>query len=233
MKTSTKVIVILGVLIIIGLILFTVDFSKVNNNKRPIFCVKTQIYADGASIEYIGFGYKVIKYVNLEDDTLIYKIGTWFMKFDNPLHKKLLTDMSPDISYMKFDSKNIQTHLYIDDFKSPSVDIIKSLSDLKKYKEKYKDDTLNLSLDKYTENYFKNKVLVIATIQESSGSNSDKVEKVVKQNDTNSIYLLVKQVKSEIGTADMAMWHLLVELNTTDFGDVTDVSVLDSNVAFL
>ena len=153
--------------------------------------------------------------------------------FNNPINKKLKDQgFSNNIPNMKFDSKNIQTHLYIDDFKSPSVDIIKSVNDIKKYKEKFKDNTLASSLDKYTENYFKNKVLVIATIQETSGSNSNKVDNVVKVGSTNSIYIMVKRVTSEIGTADMSMWHLIVELDTNDFGNITDVLVLDSTAKF-
>jgi len=232
MKTGTKIIVVLGVVILIALILFSVDLSKVNNNEKPIFCKQTQTYDDGGSIEYIGFGYKVIKYVNLEDDRIMYKIGTWFMKFDNPINKELKNSSpSSDYTDMKFDSKNIQTHLYIDDFKSPSVDIIDSVNDIKKYKKNFNDTKLNSALDEYTSNYFNNKVLVIVTIQESSGSNSNKVDRVYKTGNY-KINISVQRKTAEIGTDDMAMWHLLVELDKDDIGNITDITIIDSTVKY-
>jgi hypothetical protein len=232
MKTSTKIIVILGILIILGMILFAIDFIRVDNNKAPILCIQVKSYEDGGSIEYIGFGYKVIKYVDLENNKELYKIGTYFMEFNNPFDKDILQGISPTPVPITFSSKSIQTHIYIDSFNSPSVDIIKSLSDLEKYKVKYNDETLYSSFDKYSKSYFSNNVLVIVNIQESSGSNTNKIDRIAKDKAFNRIDIFVKRDVAGIGTADMAMWHLIAEIDKKVFGSTTDIEVLDSTTMY-
>lgn len=232
MKTSTKVIVILGILIIVGLIFFAVDYSRVTNNTPPIFCIKTAPHIDDGSIEYFGLGYKVNNYLDSASPNTVFRIGTWFMKFNNPFSIKS-GDLSPDITTIKYDSKNIKTHLYIDNFNSPSTDIIKSTSDITAYTKKFDDNSLSKALEKYTESYFKDNVLVIVNIQESSGSNTNKVDRVCKINSSNKIDIFVKRDVAEIGTDDMAMWHLLVEIDKNDFGNTSTISVLDSTVRYL
>ena len=85
MKKVLKVIgIILGVLIILGLIFFIVDYNRVKNNERPIFCIHNRAGAinDGGTVEFFGLGYKVIDFRTLAvfDDI---KIGTWFMDYND------------------------------------------------------------------------------------------------------------------------------------------------------
>ena len=85
MKKVLKVIgIILGVLIILGLIFFVVDYNRVKNNERPIFCIHNPAGAmnDGGTVEFFGLGYKVIDFRTLAgfDDL---KIGTWFMDYND------------------------------------------------------------------------------------------------------------------------------------------------------
>lgn len=85
MKKVLKVIgIILGVLIILGLIFFVVDYNRVKNNERPIFCIHNPAGAmnDGGTVEFFGLGYKVIDFRTLAgfDDI---KIGTWFMDYND------------------------------------------------------------------------------------------------------------------------------------------------------
>lgn len=85
MKKVLKVIgIILGVLIILGLIFFIVDYNRVKNNERPIFCIHNPAGAmnDGGTVEFFGLGYKVIDFRTLAgfDDI---KIGTWFMDYND------------------------------------------------------------------------------------------------------------------------------------------------------
>ncbi len=227
MKINKKNIIILLVLILICIILFAIDYNRVNDNTKPIFCIQTKLYEDGGSTEYIGLGYKVIKYVRLEESKTIYKIGTWFMKFDNPLDKDIPEEYLNNFKDINFNSTNIQTHLYIDNFVNPSVDIIKSTNDLENYKTKYIDDKLHSSLKNYTESYFNNKVLVIVNIQESSGSNTNEVDRISKLEELNRIDIFVKKDVPQIGTTDMAMWHLLVEIDKKDFGNTDSISIID------
>lgn len=232
MKFGTKIVIVLGTTIIIALILFAVDLSRVYKNENPIFCVKTVMYKDGGSAEYLGLGYKVIKYVNLVDSSTIYKIGTWFMEFNKPLMNNPINSISPNITNIEYESMNIQTHLYIEGMNSPQTDIIKSTNDLDKYIDKFKDDTLKDKLSKYNDEYFKNKVLVIVTIAESSGSNTNKIDRISKLEGSDTLDVFVERKVSEIGTADMAMWHLIAEIDNNDFKDIQEIEVHDSSVKY-
>ena len=83
MKNGIKILlIILGVIIILGLTFFTVDYNRVQKQEKPIFCVKDAIANDGGTEEYLGLGYKVIDFnrYNGYDEM---KIGSWFMKYED------------------------------------------------------------------------------------------------------------------------------------------------------
>lgn len=85
MKKWLKVIgVILGILVLLGIIFFAIDYNRVKNQEKPIFCIQNPagIIADGGTIEYFGLGYKVIDFYTLAgyDDI---KIGNWFMDYND------------------------------------------------------------------------------------------------------------------------------------------------------
>ena len=75
---------IIGVIVILGIIFFVVDYNRVQKQEKPIFCIKNPagIMNDGGTIEYFGLGYKVIDFNTLAgfDDI---KIGTWFMDYND------------------------------------------------------------------------------------------------------------------------------------------------------
>ena len=85
MKNFLKLIgVIWGIIVILGIIFFSIDYNRVKNQEKPIFCIQNPagIMLDGGTIEYFGLGYKVIDFHTLAgyDDI---KIGTWFMDYDD------------------------------------------------------------------------------------------------------------------------------------------------------
>lgn len=85
MKKILKIIVsTLGIIVVLGMIFFMVDYNRVKNQKKPIFCIKNPAGAimDGGTIEYLGLGYKVIDFHTIAgfDDI---KIGTWFMDYND------------------------------------------------------------------------------------------------------------------------------------------------------
>ncbi len=83
MKILFKVLsIIIGIVIILGILFFIVDYSRVKNNQIPIFCIPVGIAMDGGTIEYLGLGYKVIDFNTISgyDDI---KIGTWTMKYSD------------------------------------------------------------------------------------------------------------------------------------------------------
>ena len=75
---------IIGVIVILGIIFFVVDYNRVQKQEKPIFCIQNPagIMTDGGTIEYFGLGYKVIDFNTLAgfDDI---KIGTWFMDYND------------------------------------------------------------------------------------------------------------------------------------------------------
>ena len=85
MKKILKVIGgILGIIVVLGIVFFTVDYNRARNQEKPIFCIQNPagMLADGGTIEYFGLGYKVIDFHTLAgfDDV---KIGSWFMDYND------------------------------------------------------------------------------------------------------------------------------------------------------
>ena len=83
MKKILKILfVLVGIVIILGVVFFVIDYNRVRKQENPIFCINNVTYKDGGTKEYLGLGYKVIDFnlVNGYDDI---KIGTWFMKYND------------------------------------------------------------------------------------------------------------------------------------------------------
>ena len=85
MKKGLKILfILLGVIVVLGVIFFAIDYNRVQKQKKPIFCIQDPagIILDGGTIEYFGIGYKVIDFHTLAgyDDI---KIGTWFMDYND------------------------------------------------------------------------------------------------------------------------------------------------------
>ena len=85
MKKGIKVLlIILGIIIILGLIFFAIDYNGVQKQEKPIFCIQNPagVIRDGGTIEYFGLGYKVIDFNMLNGYDEI-KIGSWFMQYED------------------------------------------------------------------------------------------------------------------------------------------------------
>jgi hypothetical protein len=71
---------------LLGLIIFYVfiytDFSLAQEDKAPIFAIHTVTYKDGGTKEYMGLGYKIIRYSIIEgrQDT---DFGTWLITYNS------------------------------------------------------------------------------------------------------------------------------------------------------
>lgn len=83
-KNIRIICVCLIVIVIVGIIFFIVDYNRVKNNLRPVFCIENLVSAvkDGGTVEFLGLGYKVIDFHTIAgfDDI---KIGTWFMNYND------------------------------------------------------------------------------------------------------------------------------------------------------
>ncbi len=90
MKKILKAIsIVLGIIIILGLVFFVIDYNRVKTNERPMFCIKNPAGAinDGGTVEFFGIGYKVIDFHTIAGFDNI-KIGTWFMNYDDFYEEK-------------------------------------------------------------------------------------------------------------------------------------------------
>lgn len=50
------------IVMLMFVLFFSVDYSRAQNNKPPLFAINTEIYKDGGTKEYQGIGYKVLDY---------------------------------------------------------------------------------------------------------------------------------------------------------------------------
>ena len=85
MKKGLKILfIIIGIIIVLGIVFFVVDYNRVQKQEKPIFCIHNPagVIRDGGTIEYFGLGYKVIDFHTLAgfDDI---KIGTWLMDYND------------------------------------------------------------------------------------------------------------------------------------------------------
>ena len=129
---------------------------------------------------------------------------------------------------VNFISRYIRTDGYDKDAKYPDVKIIRSVGELHEYysankdkynlerkDEVYSDTTIGFldACDKYDEKYFENQILVMVLLEEGSGSVRHNVESVkVAQDD--KLYISICAIVPEVGTCDMAEWHILIEPET-------------------
>ena len=66
MKSVIKIIfIVIAFIIILGVIFFLIDYNRVKNNEKPIFCILEQEVNDGGTKIYLGLGYKAIDFNTL------------------------------------------------------------------------------------------------------------------------------------------------------------------------
>ena len=75
----------------------------------------------------------------------------------------------------------------------------------------------------HDESFLKYNVLVIILIQESSGSIRHELESVTTDDD--SVIFGIKRIIPEMGTTDMAQWHILISIPSVSYND-EDIKVI-------
>lgn len=61
-KTVKNILIICTIVVILLSTMIIADFNYVLQGEKPVFCFSKKEYKDGGTIEYIGFGYKIINY---------------------------------------------------------------------------------------------------------------------------------------------------------------------------
>ncbi len=123
-----------------------------------------------------------------------------------------------------FEAQYIRTG-WNDEDDYPITRVIRSVAELNAYinqnNDKYylghrenpaTDSTIGFldAADKYDENYFKEQILIMVLVGEGSGSVRHKVN-YVKDGSDRRLYIDVHRIVPEVGTDDMAGWHILIE----------------------
>ena len=129
---------------------------------------------------------------------------------------------------VSFEAQYIRTDGYHESMEYPMVRVIHSVEELKAYYDSnkdiynlerrdkvYADMTIGFldACDKYNEFYFEKQVLVLILLEEGSGSIRHEVTEVelVKTDQKQELVVNIITKVPEIGTDDMAEWHIFVE----------------------
>jgi len=133
---------------------------------------------------------------------------------------RVFNDMN-DISG-NLDVLYIRTNGYVDGKNYPIVTVISSRDELERYYENNKNtydfsanfggysDAISFidAMKNYTDAFFTNRSLVLVLLEEGSGSIRHRVDDVGENGD-----IVISRLLPEIGTADMAQWHIIIELD--------------------
>lgn len=129
---------------------------------------------------------------------------------------------------VSFEAQYIRTDGYHESMEYPMVRVIHSVEELKAYYDSnkdiynlerrdkvYADTTIGFldACDKYNESYFEKQFLVLVLLEEGSGSIRHEVTEVelVQTEQKQELVVNIITKVPEIGTDDMAEWHIFVE----------------------
>ena len=93
----------------------------------------------------------------------------------------------------------------------PAARIFRTEEELKTYlkTETHMSENLLNACEKYDDEYFENRMLVAVLLEEGSGSIRHEVERIGV--DSGDLWIEIKSIVPEVGTCDMAWWHVLIE----------------------
>lgn len=148
------------------------------------------------------------------------------------------TDEDMTESLINFVPQYIRTDGYQKGAEYPTVKIIRSVDELNAYYnankdayslERRKDHVSGAAVgfldvcDRYNAEYFEKQILVMVLVEEGSGSTRHNVDNV-KVGSDGKLYINIRRIVPEIGTCDMAQWHILIEpekvVNVANASDV-------------
>ena len=136
-------------------------------------------------------------------------------------------DILKNMTKVDFEAQYIRTDGYHEEIEYPVVKIIRSVDELNSYYEENKelyslerrenpasDSTIGFldACDKYDAAYFEKQILIMVLLEEGSGSNRHEVKQAgFYGEDENKMMIDITSLIPEVGTCDMALWHILVE----------------------
>ena len=126
--------------------------------------------------------------------------------------------VTPPLQNYDFNAQYIRTNNHGGGGSYPQKKLITSRSELDSYIESIKDsyyidgeflghDSLIDAIEKYDASWFSNHKLLVVVLEEGSGSNRHRVAQV------GGICVTIERLLPQIGTCDMAQWHILIEVD--------------------
>ena len=116
-----------------------------------------------------------------------------------------------DLDTKDFDVQYIRAGIKSENYIYPAARIFRTEEELKDYleNETYQSEDLLNACEKYDTEYFKERILVAVLLEEGSGSIRHEVERIGV--DSGDLWIEIKSIVPEVGTCDMAWWHVLIE----------------------
>ena len=189
-----------------------------------------------------GAGYDIGTVLEITYDGNIQE--TWPARFDN-IEKVVVSDSTlPDVDYKV---QYIRTNGYSDGEEYPKIFWIATAKELKEYyeanKEKYNlesrenpysDETIGFedAIKNYDEHFFEENELIFVLLEEGSGSIRHEVTEVKVlpsqvEGKQYAIQPVVERLVPQVGTDDMAEWHIIIEVNKQYASSVSELKAPD------
>lgn len=143
---------------------------------------------------------------------------------------------SDEKTYLNFNAKYIRTSSKTHTESYPVLTVVRSVDDLTSYYKSNKDrfdlerrgDTASDGTmgfldvcDKYDSEFFKDNALVLIAIEEGSGSTRHIVDNVTASA-SGEFSVDIRSLSPEVGTCDMAQWHIMLEIDKEYAPNSTD-----------
>lgn len=112
----------------------------------------------------------------------------------------------------------------------PQIRVIKSVEDFNNYVSEFNNEFAN-EQDKYDENYFEEKALIVILLEEGSGSITHTVNDLV-MSENGELYVYIDVNVPECGDCAMAYWHIFIEPNNNMTDKIKGLSWTDVKLVF-
>ena len=131
---------------------------------------------------------------------------------------------------MTFSATSYRSHNTPSGIKFPQIRVIKSVEDLNNYVKEFNNE-FSKECEKYDEEYFKGKPLIVIILEEGSCSITHTVTDL-KMSDDGKLYVYIDVNVPECGDCAMAYWHLMIEPDSEMADDIADLTWYDVQLVF-
>ncbi len=139
-----KSVFIISIIFLIWIIFFIVDYNCAKKNKSPIFSIKINSYLDGGTTEYLGLGYKIIKYRYFDHDYVEFQKNTKNLYIPGPKEPQYVEYSDIGTIFLKIEKKKPTSKKEME-IENPSG--ITNEEEVKKIINSYIGQNLNKSFD--------------------------------------------------------------------------------------